>query len=105
LTKYKTFLHTAVGNEPLQLRTNFITQVSPACDCYDHSDAPIVNDFGICASTDPVALDHACADLVNAAPGNTNTALKSGLEPGGDKLRRGYLRISTGRYSSNTPRR
>ena len=66
---------------------NFITQVSPACDCYGHADAPIVNDIGICASTDPVALDQACADLVNAAPGNPNTALASGLEPGGDKFR------------------
>ena len=66
---------------------NFITQVSPACDCYGHADAPIVNDIGICASTDPVALDQACADLVNAARGNPDTALTSGLEPGGDKFR------------------
>jgi uncharacterized Fe-S center protein len=66
---------------------NFITQVSPACDCYSHADAPIVNDIGICASTDPVAIDQACADLVNSAPGNLNTALKSGFEPGGDKFR------------------
>ncbi|HEX8960676.1 MAG TPA: DUF362 domain-containing protein [Geobacteraceae bacterium] len=73
------------GGKALYL--NFITQVSPACDCYGHADAPIVNDIGICASVDPVALDQACADLVNAAPGNANTALQSGLEPGGDKFR------------------
>ncbi len=66
---------------------NFITQVSPACDCYGHCDAPIVNDIGICASTDPVALDQACADLVNNARGNEGSALKSGHEPGGDKFR------------------
>ncbi len=66
---------------------NFITQVSPACDCYGHCDAPIVNDIGICASTDPVALDQACADLVNNARGNQDSALKSGHEPGGDKFR------------------
>ncbi|CAH2032409.1 DUF362 domain-containing protein [Trichlorobacter ammonificans] len=66
---------------------NFITQVSPACDCYGHCDAPIVNDIGICASTDPVALDQACADLVNGARGNEGSALKSGHEPGGDKFR------------------
>lgn len=69
---------------------NFITQVSPACDCYGHADAPIVNDIGICASTDPVALDQACADLVNSAVGNRETALKSGFEPGGDKFRGVY---------------
>lgn len=66
---------------------NFITQVSPACDCYGHCDAPIVNDIGICASIDPVALDQACADLVNQARGNQDSALKSGHEPGGDKFR------------------
>jgi len=66
---------------------NFITQVSPACDCYGHCDAPIVNDIGICASIDPVALDQACADLVNNALGNQGTALKTGHEPGGDKFR------------------
>jgi uncharacterized Fe-S center protein len=75
------------GKERKSLYLNFIIQVSPACDCYDHADAPIVNDIGICAATDPVALDQACADLVNAAPGNPNTALSTGLEPGGDKFR------------------
>jgi len=75
------------GKAGKTLFLNFITQVSPACDCYGHADAPIVNDIGICASLDPVALDQACADLVNAAPGNVNTALASGLEPGGDKFR------------------
>jgi uncharacterized Fe-S center protein len=66
---------------------NFITQVSPACDCYGHCDAPIVNDIGICASTDPVAIDQACADLVNNARGNDGSALQTGHEPGGDKFR------------------
>jgi hypothetical protein len=81
------------GKEGKTLFLNFITQVSPACDCYGHADAPIVNDIGICASTDPVALDQVCADLVNAAPGNPGTALQSGLEPGGDKFRGVYPHI------------
>ena len=75
------------GKEGKAIYINFITQVTPACDCYGHSDAPIVNDIGICASTDPVAIDQACADLVNAARGNEGSALKSGHEPGGDKFR------------------
>jgi len=75
------------GKQEKSIYLNFITQVSPACDCYGHADAPIVNDIGICASTDPVDLDQACADLVNAAPGNRETALKNGFEPGGDKFR------------------
>jgi uncharacterized Fe-S center protein len=75
------------GKEDKALYLNFITQVSPACDCYGHSDAPIVNDIGICASTDPVAIDQACADLVNGARGNEGSALQCGHEPGGDKFR------------------
>jgi uncharacterized protein len=81
------------GKEGKTLYLNFITQVSPACDCYGHADAPIVNDIGICASVDPVAIDQASADLVNHACGNILTALKSGLEPGGDKFRGVYPEI------------
>jgi hypothetical protein len=55
---------------------NFITQVSPACDCYGHNDMPIVADVGILASRDPVAVDQAAADLVNEARGLPGSALK-----------------------------
>ena len=81
------------GKKEKILFLNFITQVSPACDCYGHSDAPIVNDIGICASIDPVALDQACADLVNGAVGNSNSALGKGFEPGEDKFRGVYPEI------------
>ena len=75
------------GKPGKTLYVNFITQVSPACDCYGHTDAPIVPDLGIVAGTDPVAVDQACADLVNQAPGMPGTALANGIEPGGDKFR------------------
>jgi uncharacterized Fe-S center protein len=75
------------------LFVNFVTQVSPACDCYGHSDAPIVPDLGILASTDPVALDQACADLVNQARGLPGTAMQNGHESGGDKFRGVYPQI------------
>ncbi|MDR1379926.1 MAG: DUF362 domain-containing protein [Tannerella sp.] len=47
---------------------NFIMNVSPECDCWNHNDAAIVPDIGIAASFDPVALDRASADLVMKAP-------------------------------------
>ncbi len=47
---------------------SFIMNVSPECDCWGHNDAAIVPDIGMAASFDPVALDQACVDLVNAAP-------------------------------------
>jgi uncharacterized Fe-S center protein len=81
------------GKHRQVLYLNFITQVSPACDCYGHSDAPIVPDLGILAAADPVALDQACADLVNQARGLPNTAMQSGHEPGGDKFRGIYPQI------------
>ena len=48
---------------------NFITDVSPACDCYPHNDPPVIPDLGVLASSDPVALDQASIDLVNQAAG------------------------------------
>ena len=78
----------------IYLFVNFITQVSPACDCYGHSDTPIVPDIGILASTDPVALDQACADLVNQAHGLPGTAMKTGHDPGCDKFRGVYPQIN-----------
>lgn len=47
---------------------SFVTDVSPYCDCHGENDIPIVPDVGIFASLDPVALDVACADAVNAQP-------------------------------------
>lgn len=48
---------------------NFITDVSPNCDCYPHNDPPVVPDAGVLASLDPVAIDRASIDLVNKSAG------------------------------------
>jgi len=47
---------------------SFLMNISPDCDCWDMNDQAIVPDIGIAASSDPVALDRACVDLVNAVP-------------------------------------
>lgn len=54
---------------------NFVMNVSPNCDCWSNNDAPVVADIGIFASIDPVALDQACVDAVNAAPAINGTVL------------------------------
>ncbi len=46
---------------------NFIMNVSPNCDCWGNNDLAIVPDIGILASSDPVAIDKASADLVNGS--------------------------------------
>ena len=75
------------------LYLNFLTQVSPACDCYGFSDTPIVNDIGILASDDPVAIDQASVDLVNGEEGNRSSKLKENLQTGGDKFRALYPEV------------
>jgi hypothetical protein len=43
---------------------NFVLDVSPECDCPGWADAPIVNNIGIFASKNIVAVDQASADAV-----------------------------------------
>jgi hypothetical protein len=66
---------------------NFLTDISPQCDCYGHADQSIVPDIGILASTDPVAIDQASADLVNRQQGSLNSALINNHEAHQDKFR------------------
>ena len=54
---------------------SLVMDVSPNCDCHAENDAPIVPNVGMFASFDPVALDQACADAVNAMPINPNSVL------------------------------
>jgi uncharacterized Fe-S center protein len=68
------------------LYLNFLTQISPACDCWGHSDTPIVNDIGILSSEDPVAIDQASVDLVNGQEGNRSSKLPKHWNPGEDKF-------------------
>ena len=58
----------AVLKDKPNFHINFVMNVSPECDCWNHNDAAIVADLGILASFDPVALDKACADLIIQAP-------------------------------------
>ncbi len=48
------------------LYINVMNNMSIDCDCDSNPEAPKLKDIGILASTDPVALDQACLDLVYA---------------------------------------
>jgi uncharacterized Fe-S center protein len=65
---------------------NFLMNITPDCDCVPWSDAPLVPDIGILASSDPVALDKASCDLVSAQSGFRHSHLKHNHEPGQDKF-------------------
>jgi uncharacterized protein len=45
-----------------------MNRLSVDCDCDANPAPPTMADVGILASLDPVALDKACLDIVNAAP-------------------------------------
>ncbi len=66
---------------------NFLIHITPDCDCFPFSDAPIVPDIGILASRDPVAIDAASFDLVNRQQGFTDSLLVTHHQKGGDKFR------------------
>ncbi|MGM0425997.1 MAG: DUF362 domain-containing protein [Thermodesulfobacteriota bacterium] len=67
---------------------NYAVDITPCCDCYGWTDTPIVNGLGIFASLDPVAVDKACIDMMNQAPGLLNSEAEDfdALDPGVKKL-------------------
>lgn len=62
----------AVINGKPNFHVSLVCDVSPYCDCYGSNDVAIVPDVGMFASFDPVAIDHACVDAVNAQKANDN---------------------------------
>jgi uncharacterized protein len=81
---------------------NFLLNITPDCDCVPWSDARVVPDIGILASRDPIAIDRASFDLVNAQPGMEQSFLKQNFGRGEDKFKGmweftdGYRQISYG---------
>lgn len=49
---------------------NFLLDITPDCDCYGYSNAPIAPNIGVLASFDPLAIDQASVDLINKETGN-----------------------------------
>lgn len=60
---------------------SFLTEVMPHCDCHPHADVPIVNDQGILAGDDPVAIDKAALDIIESKRTLPDSAAE-GVEPG-----------------------
>ena len=58
-----------VGKEHI-IYINVMNRLSVDCDCDGNPAEPDIHDIGILASTDPVALDQACIDLVYQVEGN-----------------------------------
>ena len=57
-----------------------MNNLSVDCDCDSSPAAPELEDIGILASLDPVALDKACVDLVYAADPQKSASLRERIE-------------------------
>jgi hypothetical protein len=60
------------GKEGRAAFFNFLLSMTKDCDCFDKANMPtMVQDLGIVASADPVAVDQAAIDMVEARGGRT----------------------------------
>lgn len=60
------------------LYISVMNNMSVDCDCVAHPKDVVLKDYGILASTDPVALDQACVDIIfnmHSSEGNDNKPL------------------------------
>lgn len=74
-------VHEYFGGRVLYI--NVLNNISIDCDCDSHPHDPELKDIGIMASTDPVALDKACLDIIygiKPEPGNDNRSLIKRIE-------------------------
>jgi len=78
---------------------NFVTDVTPDCDCPSWSDQPVVPDMGIVAGRDPVAVEQASLDLVTEAEVLPNSELggEAGSAAGKNKFELLYPESDGGR--------
>ena len=65
----------AILKDRPHFHVSLVVDVSPNCDCHAENDVPIVPNVGMFASFDPVALDLACVDAVNAHTPVVNSQL------------------------------
>ena len=72
--KIAEYTKAVIDNRP-HFHISLVIDVSPYCDCHGENDAAIVPNVEMFASFDPVALDMACAEAVNAQPVLSNSML------------------------------
>jgi len=68
---------------------NVMNNLSVDCDCTARPSAPDIHDIGILASTDPVALDQACVDLIYISEGAASMIKRIEGVGGSDTLEHG----------------
>lgn len=61
----------AAAKDKNNIYITYAFNITRNCDCEGHSMKPIVNDVGVFASIDPVAIDKACLDVLDKNNGKT----------------------------------
>lgn len=74
---------------------NIMKDIVPMCDCMNFSDAQFVPDIGFAASTDPVALDAFCLDMVNEQTGLKDSILTDAFNSGESKFCNVHPKLKT----------
>ncbi len=69
-----------LGNGERIVYVNVMNRLSVDCDCDGNPAEPDMHDIGILASTDPVALDQACIDLIYAQKNGDGRSLVNRIE-------------------------
>ena len=67
---------TALNNGENIVYINVMNRLSIDCDCDGFAHEPDMHDIGILASTDPVALDQACVDLIYASEDDSEALIE-----------------------------
>lgn len=75
-TKMAEYAAAVVKTVPQTFHVAIAIDITPQCDCFAGNDTPMVPNIGMFASTDPVAMDQAITDAINA-----QTALESAVLP------------------------
>lgn len=74
------FVSDYLGNGERIVYVNVMNRLSVDCDCDGNPAEPDMHDIGILASTDPVALDQACIDLIYAQKDGDGASLVRRIE-------------------------
>jgi len=90
-------LGAVLGHPGKVIYISFLMDITPDCDCVPWSDSPIVPDIGFLASPDPVAIDTAALDLINAQEGLSCSSLHCNHHPGENKFGGVWDKVN-GRY-------
>lgn len=77
--KIAEYTKAVIQNKP-NFHVTLLKDVSPYCDCHSENDVPIVPDVGMYASFDPVAIDMACAEALNAQKVVKNSQLGEAVQ-------------------------